>query len=135
MEKLTQMATKKLSPEVIKEAIIKTASNYKRKQVIAEAILTFEKELGSMQTIEEAIGFVGSQGFAHQDDIMNKVGGKTGFVNEKNMNISRVAELMKDYVPETEKSANLAEEQLLELSSLKAEVEKLREENKNLKNK
>ena len=67
---------------------------------------------------------------------MNKVGGKTGFVNEKNMNISRVAELMKDYVPqEAEKSANLAEEQLLELSSLKAEVEKLKKENETLKTK
>jgi hypothetical protein len=118
-------AKKLISPEAIKTAILEQALVLKRKKELHEEVLKIE---GELKTLNESVGMIGSFGFASPSDVSNKT--KTGFVNNF-QNISHIARLENEMA--SAPTANLAEEQLNELTKLKEEVEKLQKENAELK--
>tara|TARA_R110000851_G_scaffold285798_1_gene439577 strand:- start:26287 stop:26634 length:348 start_codon:yes stop_codon:yes gene_type:complete len=104
--------TNKKSPTLFKEAVIAEAKVMKRKEELYEEIMRIETEL---KTLSEH-GFVGTFGFQNQSDMNTKT--TTGF--EGTQNISRISEL--------------AEEMGVDLDE-SSEVDKLKAENEQLKNK
>jgi hypothetical protein len=113
LKKLIKMnTTNKKSPTLFKEAVIAEAKVMKRKEELYEEIMRIETEL---KTLSEH-GFVGTFGFQNQSDMNTKT--TTGF--EGTQNISRISEL--------------AEEMGVDLDE-SSEVDKLKAENEQLKNK
>lgn len=115
---------KKITPTAIKEAIIEEALKIKRKKELYESVLTINKELKQLNEV----GMVGSFGFKSANDVSNKT--KTGFEADF-QNISHIADLER----EMQVTTTIKEEVIDEMQKLKEEIETLRQENENLKNK
>ncbi len=111
--------TKKISPNLIKEAILAEAKAIKRKSEIFEELKKFDLELATLNEV----GMVGSFGFAAPNDVSNKT--KTGFVDQQPL--SYVKQLMDDYKEEAAPAD--------EMSALKEENERLKLELAGLKGK
>jgi hypothetical protein len=111
--------TKKISPSLIKEAILAEAIAIKRKNEIFEELKRFDLELATLNEV----GMVGSFGFAAPNDVSNNT--KTGFVDAQPL--SYVKQLMDDFKEEATP--------VDEITSLKEENERLKSELKGLKNK
>ena len=84
--------TKKISPTLIKEAILAEAKAIKRKSEIFEELKKFDIELATLNEV----GMVGSFGFAAPNDVSSKT--KTGFVEPQQL--SYVKQLMDDHQEE-----------------------------------
>ena len=78
------------------------------------------------------VKWIGSFGFQGPSDNSNKT--KTGFVNDF-QNISRIAELEKEMQAEEEAAKTIQEDTVDEMTKLKEEIEALKKENEELKNK
>lgn len=120
------MAKKIISPSTIKQTIVAEALKIKRKKELFEAVKKINTELSQLNEI----GMVGSFGFQGPSDTINKT--KTGFANDFQQ-ISHVAELAAEFASEDKSTVN--EDILDETAKLKEEIEKLKAENKSLKNK
>jgi hypothetical protein len=106
---------KKLSPKVIKDAIIEEAKKLNRKKEIYSSVVALNEELKRL----DEVGFVGSFGFQAPGDVSSQT--KTGFAAP--INISHIARLEAEMAPE----ATITEEDRLN------EIKKLQEENETLR--
>lgn len=118
------MSSKKISPALIKKAIVEEALKTKRKQELFEAVKKINSELAALNEV----GMAGSFGFAHPGDASKKT--KSGFVGDPN--IGHVTELAKE-MAEALKASPINEEELSEVTKLKDENTKLKEELEALK--
>ncbi len=111
--------TKKISPSLVKEAIMAEAKAIKRKREIYEEIKKMNTELAALNEV----GMVGSFGFATPNDVSNKT--KTGFVGTQDL--SHVKELMDSMKAEEKPSEEAVMEALKEENeSLKRELDELK---------
>jgi phosphoenolpyruvate carboxylase len=122
------MSKSKISPNAIKEAILKEGLRIKRKEELYEEVKRIEKELGELN--EASLGMAGSFGFV--GDMSDKH--KHGFVDDKFQNISNIARLEQEFSSNEKESIN--EDVVDENAKLKAEIAELKkqlEESKNSK--
>jgi len=109
--------TKKISPSLIKEAIVAEAKVLKRKHEIYNELKALNEEI---KTLDEA-GMVGTFGFDIEGDVSKRT--KTGFVNDEGVRpMSYVQALMDGFEEEETKDQNLKEEN----EALKQELEDLK---------
>lgn len=119
------MTSKKISPSLIKKAILEQAVKTKRKTELFEEIKKINSELASLN---ENLGTIGSFGFAHPGDTSHKT--KSGFLGDPN--IGHVTELAQE-MAEALKASPINEDELSEVTKLKDENAKLKEELESLK--
>jgi len=115
------MNKSKVSPNAIKEAILKEGLRIKRREELYEEVQRIEKELETLNKLSEGMagsfGFVGDKSDNH----------KHGFVDSNFQNISNIARLEKEFSDEDAKSS-MNEDALDENSKLKAEIEELKKQ-------
>lgn len=121
------MSNKKISPQLIKEAILKEGLRLKRKKELYEEVKKIENELKQLN--EASMGMAGSFGFV--GDTSQK--SKTGFIDDSFQNISNIARLEKEFSEENKNPLN--EEIIDENEKLKTEVEELKKQLEEIKNK
>lgn len=115
----------KISPNLIKEAIISEGLRIKRKKELYEEIKKIENELKKIN--EASLGMAGSFGFVGDKSNVSK----TGFVDDNFQNISNIARLEKEFA---EQDA-INEEVLDENQKLRNEVDNLKSQLEEIKNK
>lgn len=118
----------KISPSLIKEAVIKEAQVIKRKKEIYSQLLTLNEEIKKL----DEQGMIGTFGFANNPNDMSQTT-KTGFANEF-QNISHVAKLAAEFGEKDAQETSLKEENEAlkqELSALKSQIDELTKESKN----
>jgi regulator of replication initiation timing len=113
------MNKSKVSPNAIKEAILKEGLRIKRKEELYEEVKRIEKELQSLN--EASLGMAGSFGFV--GDMSDNH--KHGFVDDKFQNISNIARLEAEFA-ESDKKEAINEDIIDENAKLKAEIEDLK---------
>jgi len=113
------MNKSKVSPNAIKEAILKEGLRIKRKEELYEEVKRINKELGMLN--EASRGMAGSFGFV--GDMSDNH--KHGFVDDSFQNISNIARLEKEFA-EVDSKDSINEDIIDENSRLKAELEELK---------
>jgi regulator of replication initiation timing len=118
----------KISPNAIKDAILKEGLRIKRKEELYEEVKKIEKEL---HTINEAsLGMAGTFGFVGDKSNDHK----HGFVDDNFQNISNIARLEAEF-SEVDKKEKINEDIIDENAKLKIEIENLKEQLSKLVNK
>ena len=113
------MNKSKVSPNAIKEAILKEGLRIKRKEELYEEVKRINKELGALN--EASRGMAGSFGFV--GDMSDNH--KHGFVDDSFQNISNIARLEQEFSQED--SQNPINEDIVdENTKLKSEIEALK---------
>lgn len=120
------MSKTKVSPNLIKEAILKEGLRIKRKRELYEEVMKIENELKELN--EASVGMAGSFGFV--GDTSSK--SKTGFVDDNFQNISNIARLEKEFSEKDNEPLN--EEVIDENEKLKAEIKELKKQLEEVKN-
>lgn len=119
------MNKSKVSPNAIKQAILKESIRIKRKEQLYEEIKKINAELGLIneesEKILSEIGMAGSFGFV--GDMSDKH--KHGFEDNKFQNISNIARLEAEF-NQGEKKEAINEDIIDENAKLKAEIESLK---------
>ena len=119
------MNKSKVSPNAIKDAILKESLRIKRKEQLYEEVKKINAELGTLneesQKILSEIGMAGSFGFV--GDMSDKH--KHGFADDKFQNISNIARLEAEF-GESDKKEPINEDIIDENAKLKAEIESLK---------
>lgn len=119
---------KKITPSDIRKAIVEEALIRKEKKQLYENAKSINNRLAQLNEVN----WVGTFGFQGPSDNSHKT--KTGFVNDF-QNISRIAELEREMQAEEEASKTIQEDTVDEMTKLKEEIEALKKENEELKNK
>jgi len=119
---------KKITPSDIRAAIVEEALKRTEKKKLYESA----KQINSRLAQLNEVNWVGTFGFQSSSDNSNKT--KTGFVNDF-QNISHIAELEREMQEELEKQTPIQEDTIDEVTKLKEEIEALKKENEELKNK
>jgi len=122
------MNKSKVSPNAIKKAVFEEGLRIKRKQELHEEVKRIEKELGELN--EASVGMAGSFGFV--GDMSDNH--KHGFVDSNFQNISNIARLESEF-SEGEGKDNINEDIVDENTKLKAEIEELKKQLEESKNK
>jgi regulator of replication initiation timing len=118
----------KISPNAIKDAILKEGLRIKRKEELYEEVKKIEKEL---HTINEAsLGMAGTFGFVGDKSNDHK----HGFADDSFQNISNIARLEAEF-SEVDKKEKINEDIIDENAKLKIEIENLKEQLSKLVNK
>jgi len=119
------MNKSKVSPNAIKEAILKESLRIKRKEELYEEIKKINSELGSLneesEKILSEIGMSGSFGFVGDKSDTHK----HGFVDGNFQNISNIARLEHE-MGSSEQNKSINEDVIEENARLKAEIEMLK---------
>ena len=116
---------KKIAPSDIRKAIVEQALIRKEKVQLYENAKSINNRLAQLNEVN----WVGTFGFQGASDNSNKT--KTGFVNDF-QNISHIAELEREMQQE---DSMIQEDTVDEMTKLKEEIEALKKENEELKNK
>lgn len=120
------MNKSKVSPNAIKEAILKEGLRIKRKEELYEEVKRINKELGALN--EASRGMAGSFGFV--GDMSDNH--KHGFVDDSFQNISNIARLEQEFSQEDSKNS-INEDIVDENTRLKSEIEELKKQIKESK--
>lgn len=115
------MNVKKITPSLVKEAVLAEAIKIKRKKEIYATVKALNEELGLLETQ----GMIGAFGFANPGDASSKT--TTGFADNFQTSMSNIARLEKEFADQDTKEQNLQEENdrlKKELSELKNKIEK-----------
>jgi len=119
------MSKTKISPNLIKEAILSEGLRIKRKKELYKEVKKIENEL--KQINEASLGMAGSFGFVGDKSSVSK----TGFVDDNFQNISNIARLEKEFSEQD----TINEETLDENQKLRNEVDNLKSQLEEIKNK
>lgn len=122
------MSKSKVSPNAIKKAIFEEGLRINRKKELYENVKKIEKELGELN--EASLGMAGSFGFVGDSSDNHK----HGFVDDQFQNISNIARLEQEFSKADEKPA-INEDIIDENAKLKAEIEELKKQLEESKNK
>ena len=113
------MSKSKVSPNAIKEAVIKEGLRIKRKAELYTEVKRIEEELSTIN--EASVGMAGSFGFVGDKSDNHK----HGFVDDSFQNISNIARLEQEF-SETDAKEAINEDIIDENSKLRAEVAELK---------
>lgn len=115
------MNKSKISPNAIKEAILKEGLRIKRKEELYEEVKRINNELGALneasRSMAGSFGFVGDVSDNH----------KHGFVDDSFQNISNIARLEQEF-SEVNSKESINEDIVDENSKLKAEIKQLKKQ-------